>query len=88
MPISIDGVSYVSTGEILVELGIARQTLWRWRREGKIPQGNRYRDRQVLFTQAEAGSIREFANRIEPADQRKAASPVPRMQATRNRRPR
>lgn len=74
MPISIDGVSYFRAGEIVDDLGIARQTLWRWRKEGSVPPGYRYRDRLVLFTAAEVGAIREFSNRIEPALQRVTAS--------------
>lgn len=63
--IQVDGVSYVGLTDLLQELGISRQTLWRWRQEGKIPVGNRYRDRQVLFNPDEAEQIRRFANRLE-----------------------
>ena len=65
----IDGVTYFSMGEVTRELKISRQTLWRWRQEGKIPTGHRYRDRKVLFTEREAEAIRRFANRIEPIEQ-------------------
>ena len=51
---------------LLEELDVSRQTLWRWRREGKIPQGHRYRDAKVVFTLAEAEEVRQFANRVEP----------------------
>lgn len=34
----IEGIDYVSSTEMTAELGISRQTLWRWRTEGKIPQ--------------------------------------------------
>ena len=37
-----------------------------WRNAGKVPAGHRYRDRDILFTSAEAEEIRRFANRIEP----------------------
>ena len=66
MAIEIDGVSYFSPTDLITELGVSRQTLWRWRQEGKIPAGNRFRNRMVLFTTLEAETIRDYANRIEP----------------------
>ena len=66
MPIQIDGVKYFSATDVLNEVSVSRQTLWRWRKEGKIPAGHRYRDRQVLFTAEEVESIRQLENRIEP----------------------
>ncbi len=68
MPIEIDGVEYFTAAEIHRMLGIVRQTLWRWRKAGKIPLGRRYRDRQIVFTRQEFEAIREFANRLEPAE--------------------
>jgi predicted DNA-binding transcriptional regulator AlpA len=68
MSIEIDGVRYNSATDIQRDVGVARQTLWRWRKDRKIPQGRRYRDRQVLFTQEEVDEIREYANRLEPAE--------------------
>jgi predicted DNA-binding transcriptional regulator AlpA len=68
MPIQIDGVAYFSAADIQRDLGVTRQTLWRWRKARKIPQGRRYRDRQVLFTKEEVDVIHEYANRLEPAD--------------------
>ncbi len=69
MPIKIDGMTFYSVSEVLEGLDVSRQTLWRWRHEGKIPVGNRYRGRQILFTPREVETIRQFANRIEPIDQ-------------------
>ena len=66
MPIQIDNVTYYSATEVIGTLNVSRQTLWRWRNEGKVPAGHRYRDRDVLFTSVEAEVIRRFANRIEP----------------------
>lgn len=68
MAIHIEGVEYFTAADIHRDLGVARQTLWRWRKAGKIPPGRRYRDRQVVFTHEEVESIREYANRLEPAD--------------------
>jgi hypothetical protein len=64
--LEIDGVSYFSASELLVELGVSRQTLWRWRQQRKIPAGHRYRDKTILFTADEVELIRQYANRIEP----------------------
>ena len=69
MPIQIDNVTYYSSTEVIGALNVSRQTLWRWRNEGKVPAGHRYRGRQIIFTSAEAEEIRQFANRIEPIDQ-------------------
>ena len=67
VPIQLEGVRYYSISDVQRSLGIARQTLWRWRRDAKIPVGRRYRDRQILYTDREVEQIREYANRIEPA---------------------
>ena len=66
MPLDIQGVRYFSASEILGQIGVTRQTLWRWRQEEKIPPGQRYRDGKVLFTTEQVEQIKEFANRIEP----------------------
>ena len=72
MPIQIDNVTYYSATEVIGDLNVSRQTLWRWRNKGKVPLGHRYRGRQIFFTSAEAEEIRQFANRIEPIDQSEA----------------
>jgi transcriptional regulator with XRE-family HTH domain len=64
----VDGVSYVPAAEVAERAGIARQTLWRWRRAGKVPAGYVYRDNQVLFTIAEAASVDAYARRMHPAE--------------------
>ena len=64
--LEIEGVRYVPASSVAHTLSVTRQTLWRWRQEGKIPPGHRFRDRRVLFTEKEVKSICDFANRIEP----------------------
>lgn len=64
----IDGVPYFGVAAVAKEVGVSRQTLWRWRHEGKIPPGRRYRDGQILFNVAEFNAVRRHANRLEPAD--------------------
>ena len=66
MVISVDGAAYYTMNDILDSLSITRQTLWRWRLEGKVPAGRRFRDKQLIFTRSEFEIIKGFANRIGP----------------------
>jgi predicted site-specific integrase-resolvase len=66
MPLMVEGRVFFTATEIAKEIGVVRQTLWRWRQVGKIPAGRRYRDRQILFTPEEVEQIKEFAHRVEP----------------------
>ena len=68
MSIAIEGVEYFTAADIRRELGVVRQTLWRWRRARVIPQGLRYRNKTIVFTREEVEAIREYSNRLEPAD--------------------
>jgi hypothetical protein len=68
MPIQIEGKTYFSAADVHREIAVARQTLWRWRKARKIPQGHRYRDRGILFTKEEVAAIRVYANRLTPAE--------------------
>ena len=68
MPVEIKGEQYFTNSEISEELGVSRQTLWRWREKGRIPIGLRYRTRQVLFTRSEVEAIKVFANHLEPIE--------------------
>jgi len=73
MPVEINGIKYLSATELLDTVDVTRQTLWRWRQEGKIPAGHRFRGRQVVFSPDEVAAIGEYANRIEPIDCAEAA---------------
>lgn len=66
MPLTIEGVEFFSTTEVTQMLGVSRQTLWRWRAEGDVPLGRRYRRKSVVFTKVEVDEIVAFANKIEP----------------------
>lgn len=68
MPLSVENVLYYSQTEVAEELGIRRETLWRWRNEGKIPRGRRFRGREVLFTEGEFEEAKAYANRLEPIE--------------------
>lgn len=64
--VEINGTKYLTATGLLQIVDVTRQTLWRWRHEGKIPAGHRYRGRQVVFSPDEVEAIQEHANRIEP----------------------
>ena len=66
--IEIEGVEYYSASDIVEKIGISRQTFWRWRQQGKIPLGNKYRDGRILFTTNEYEKIYQFANHIVPVE--------------------
>jgi transposase-like protein len=66
MSLEIEGVSYITAAEVAREVGVSRQTLWRWRRDAKIPAGHRFRDRQILFTERQVEEIRNHANKVIP----------------------
>jgi predicted DNA-binding transcriptional regulator AlpA len=68
MPVKIAGTTYFSVEDIQRDHGVVRQSLWRWRKAGKVPKGLRYRGRQIVFTKREVDAIREYANRLEPSE--------------------
>ena len=68
MPRQLNGQSYFTATEVAKDVGVVRQTLWRWRQEGKIPPGNRYRERQILYSEDELNQIRAFAHKLEPLE--------------------
>ena len=68
MPTIIKEISYLTLTELAEKVGVTRQTLWRWSRQGKIPAGYRFRDKLVLYNPEDTKTIEEFANRIEPID--------------------
>ena len=73
--VDIDGVRYKPASVVSRELGVSRQTLWRWRSGRRIPAGYRYRNGQTYFTLAECQAIYEYANRMEPAEPRDGRQP-------------
>lgn len=63
----VGGVRYLTAASVQRALGISRQTLYRWRVDGLIPAGSRFRTGAVVFTEDEFSRIRAFAERVEPA---------------------
>lgn len=70
MPVELNNRRYFAVNEVLVDIGVSRQTLWRWRQDGKVPLGHRFRDRQILFDEEEFHAIRGYATQVEPLDGR------------------
>ncbi len=68
MPIEVNGTRYLSATEVADRAEVSRQTIWRWRKNGLIPLGRRYRNGQVLFTEDEASEVELYANRLESLD--------------------
>lgn len=69
MPVLVNGREFFTATEVAEDVGVVRQTLWRWRQQGKVPQGYRYRDRQILYSMDELEEIRSFAHKLEPLDE-------------------
>ena len=65
--LQIAGTAYFPATHVARHVGVSRTTLWRWRQEGKIPPGRRYRNGLIVFTPAEAELVRDYADRLEPA---------------------
>lgn len=66
MPIFVNNIKYLTTSDIVETLGVTRQTLWRWRKAGLVPKGNRYRGRKVIFNEQDRASIESYALRVSP----------------------
>lgn len=67
MELTIDGVKYYPAADLVRRIGVSRQTLWRWRKQEKVPSGYHYRDGRLYFTEDECRAVMEYANHIEPA---------------------
>jgi hypothetical protein len=66
--LTVNGVEYYPATQLLAEIGVSRQTFWRWRQRGQIPAGHRFRDGRLLFTGPEAELIRSFATSVQAAE--------------------
>ena len=74
MPIRLNGETYYRTAEVCRMVGISKNTLLRWIKEGTFAEV-RQRDRRNwrLFTEDELDTLRTEVNRVKPA---RLASPV------------
>ena len=62
---------FLTAAEVAQEVGVSRQTLWRWRATEQVPAGHRYRGREIIFSSDELDEVREYANRLEPVASKK-----------------
>lgn len=67
--LKINGIEYFAASGIVKELGVSRQTFWRWRQRQQIPVGHRFRDGRIVFTSQETEAIKSYANSIESISQ-------------------
>ena len=74
MPVEIAELLYFTADEVAMRADVSRQTLWRWRQEGNVPGGHRYRGRRLLFTEEEVQLVLDFAHRLEPAEIRRIST--------------
>ncbi|MBM2830950.1 MAG: regulatory protein MerR [Dehalococcoidia bacterium] len=65
MPLTVDGQTYYRTAEVCALVGIAKNTLFRWIREGSSLDAE-HRDRRGwrLFTRSEVDRLRAEVNRV------------------------
>lgn len=63
----IGTTEYVDAACLVRYYGVTRQTLWNWRRTGKIPPGFRYRNR-VVFSLDEVRQIEVFVHHLVPSE--------------------
>ena len=65
MPIMLNGETYYRTAEVCRMVGISRNTLFRWFREGVFREA-KHRDRRGwrLFTEEEVSRLKVEVNRI------------------------
>jgi hypothetical protein len=67
MSLILKDVEYLLAQEVADSAGVRRETVWRWRRQRKVPQGRKYRN-CIIFTAEEAVEIREYATKIQPLE--------------------
>lgn len=68
MPIQVNGIQYITAQEAAEAVDVSRQTIWRWRKNRKIPAGYRFRNGQLLFSREEFAVIQKYANRLQPSE--------------------
>ena len=82
MPVVIEGKTYYRTAEVCRLIGISRNTLFRWLREGKFGQ-QEYRDWRGwrLFTPAQLDGVKTTTSQVSRIN-RSSASEVTTLRTT------
>ena len=68
MPVEISGKRFFTVTDVAEIADVTRQSIWRWRRDGVVPNGRRYQGQKVVFTREEVEKIYAHAYRLEPSD--------------------
>ena len=70
MPMTVNGQTYYRTAEVCRMVGISRNTLFRWLKEGIFREAE-HRDRRGwrLFTEVEVDRLKAEANQINKTSQ-------------------
>ena len=66
LPLTLHDVIYYTLNEVAEKVGRRRETIWRWITSKKVPEGRRYRDKELLFTESELEQIYAYAHRLAP----------------------
>ena len=64
LPNTIEGTTFFSITEVAAACNVSRQTFWRWRQDGSVPQGRQDRHARLMFTEAELDLTRAFAGGV------------------------
>ena len=64
LPTVKEGTTFFSITEVAASCGVSRQTFWRWRQDGSVPQGRQDRNARFMFTEAELDLTRAFAGGV------------------------
>jgi hypothetical protein len=63
----LKGVEYFRAREVAAAAGVCRETFWRWREKGCVPQGRTYQNTKI-FTADEMAVVVEYATTPRPLE--------------------
>lgn len=67
MPLILKGVEYFKVREVAAAAGVRRETFWRWREKGVVPQGRAYQN-TTIFTSEELAAVVEYSTTPRPLE--------------------
>jgi len=73
MPVTINGETYYRTSEVCRMVGVSKNTLFRWLKDGVFSDEVEYRDWRGwrLFTDAQVKSIKAKTSRVNAVSRKK-----------------